>query len=66
MKLADWLKQENMSAAEFARRSGISEGMVSLLCRDSAWLSKKTARAIHRQTGGAVTPNDFFSPEAVQ
>lgn len=64
MKLSDWLERESVTGAEFARRTGLSEGMISLLCRDATWLSEKTAIAIHRETAGEVTPNDFFSPEA--
>lgn len=66
MKLSDWLKREGVSGTEFARRTGLSEGTVSLLCRDATWPGLKTANAIHRATGGEVTPNDFFKPEAAQ
>lgn len=62
MKLAAYLEREGLSGTEFARRTGLSEGMVSLLCRDATWLSEKTAAAIFRETGGEVTPNDFFNP----
>lgn len=66
MKLADYLKREGISNTEFARRTGLSEGTVSLLCRDATWPSEKTANTIYRETGGEVTPNDFFKPEAAQ
>lgn len=66
MKLSDWLDREHMSKAEFARRTSLSEGMVSLLCRDATWLSQKTAKTIRDTTGGEVTPNDFLSAEAAQ
>jgi len=66
MRLSDWLKREEMSGAEFARRTGLSEGMVSLLCRDATWLSQKTAQTIRDATGGDVTPNDFLPIEAAQ
>lgn len=66
MKLSDWLKREGLSKAEFARRTALSEGMVSLLCRDATWLSKETAKTIKDTTGGDVTPNDFLPVEAAQ
>ncbi len=61
MKLADWLKRNSVSRAEFARRIGVSPGAVTLICRDDgAWLSRETAERIVAETGGAVTPNDFL------
>lgn len=66
MKLSDYLTQQNLSGAEFARRNGISEGMVSLLCRGETWLSKEMAQKIIRATDGAVTPTDFLPVEAAQ
>lgn len=68
MKLSDWLKRESVSGAEFARRTELSEGMVSLLCRDATWLSRETAETILKATAGEVTPNDFMTaqPEAAQ
>ncbi|WP_395697326.1 3,4-dihydroxy-2-butanone-4-phosphate synthase [Methylocella sp.] len=67
MKLGDWLKQNNVSRAEFARRTGLSKGAVSLFCNSSeAWVSRETAQEIFRQTGGAVTPNDFLAIETTE
>lgn len=63
MKLSDWLKREDISGAEFARRASISEGMVSLLSRDETWLSREMAQKIFAATNGEVTPNDFLSLE---
>ena len=61
MKLDDWLKQNNVSRAEFARRTGLSKGSISQFCnQESAWVSRETAEQILRETGGAVTPNDFL------
>jgi 3,4-dihydroxy 2-butanone 4-phosphate synthase/GTP cyclohydrolase II len=62
MKLGDWLKQNGLSRADFARRIGVSPGAVTLICRnDGAWLSRETAERIVAETQGAVTPNDFLS-----
>lgn len=64
MKLAEYLSRENLSGAEFARRVGLSEGMVSLLCRGETWLSKDTAQKIITATNGEVTPTDFLTEAA--
>lgn len=63
MKLSDWLKREAISGAEFARRTSISEGMVSLLSRDETWLSREMAQKIFSATNGEVTPTDFLIAE---
>jgi len=61
MKLADWLRKSGMSRIEFSRRLGLTPGAVSQLCnQESVWMSRDTAQAIARETGGAVTPNDFL------
>jgi 3,4-dihydroxy 2-butanone 4-phosphate synthase / GTP cyclohydrolase II len=61
MKLDDWLKRNNISRADFARRTGLSKGSISQICnQDTAWVSRETAQLILRETGGAVTPNDFL------
>lgn len=64
MKLAEYLDREKISRVEFARRIEMSEGMVSLLCRDGTWLSRETAQRILRSTGGEVTPTDFLPVES--
>jgi 3,4-dihydroxy 2-butanone 4-phosphate synthase/GTP cyclohydrolase II len=61
MKLADWLRKSGVSRIEFSRRLGLTPGAVSQLCnQDSVWMSRDTAKAIARETQGAVTPNDFL------
>jgi 3,4-dihydroxy 2-butanone 4-phosphate synthase / GTP cyclohydrolase II len=61
MKLADWLRKSGVSRTEFSRRLGLTPGAVSQLCnQESVWMSRETAQAIARETGGAVTPNDFL------
>jgi 3,4-dihydroxy 2-butanone 4-phosphate synthase/GTP cyclohydrolase II len=62
MKLGDWLKRNQVSRADFARRIGVSPGAVTLICREhGSWLSRETAKRIVAETQGAVTPNDFLS-----
>ena len=61
MKLADWLQQEGLSRIAFARRTGLSPAAITALCNnDAVWMSRETAALISRETGGAVTPNDFI------
>src|ERR1700728_4131991 len=62
MKLGDWLKRNQMSRTDFARRIGVSPGAVTLICREhGSWLSRETAERIVAETQGAVTPNDFLA-----
>ncbi len=56
-----------MRRADFARRTGLSKGAVSQICnQDAAWVTRETAQSILRETGGAVTPNDFLARQEVQ
>ena len=62
MKLGDWLKRNQISRTDFARRIGVSPGAVTLICREhGSWLSRETAERIIAETHGAVTPNDFLA-----
>jgi 3,4-dihydroxy 2-butanone 4-phosphate synthase/GTP cyclohydrolase II len=61
VKLDIWLRRNNVSRSEFARRVGLSKGAVSQICnQNKAWLSRETAEQIVQVTSGAVTPNDFL------
>ena len=58
MKLADWLKQADMTKAEVARRLDISPGRISqLLSGDTP--SLELALRIERLTAGKVKPSDL-------
>ena len=62
MRLADWLRQNNVSRVDFARRIGVSPGSITQLCNyETAWMTRDTAELIARETRGAVTPNDFLA-----
>ncbi|MFH6785862.1 MULTISPECIES: 3,4-dihydroxy-2-butanone-4-phosphate synthase [Methylobacterium] len=64
MKLGDWLRQQGVTRLDFARRCGLSPAAVTGLCNNpEPWLSRETAAAVARVTGGAVTPNDFLGTE---
>jgi 3,4-dihydroxy 2-butanone 4-phosphate synthase / GTP cyclohydrolase II len=61
MKLSDWLRRNEITRSEFARRIGVSPGAVTQICRDDgAWPSRETVERILQETAGAVTPNDFL------
>lgn len=61
MTLGEWLRQRRIKRGEFARRIGVTPGAVTQICNGSdAWVSRNTAQAILRETGGAVTPNDLL------
>ena len=61
MKLSDWLRANKVKRGDFARRIGLTPGAVTQICNGpSAWMSRDTAEAILRATGGAVTPNDLL------
>ena len=62
MKLGDWLRRNQVTRADFARRISLSPGAVTLICREhGSWLSRETAERIVAETLGAVTPNDFLN-----
>jgi 3,4-dihydroxy 2-butanone 4-phosphate synthase/GTP cyclohydrolase II len=62
VKLGDWLKRNQVTRTDFARRIGVSPGAVTLICREhGSWLSRETAERIVAETLGAVTPNDFLA-----
>jgi len=64
VKLGDWLRQQGVTRLDFARRCGLSPAAVTGLCNNpEPWLSRETAAAVARVTGGAVTPNDFLGTE---
>lgn len=61
MKLADWLKKTRTRQYAFAAKIGVSAGMVSDYCNGLARPGRpEIFEAIARETGGEVTPNDFY------
>lgn len=63
MKLVEWLKQTRTPQYVFARKLGVSAGIVSHWCNGTGWPEKHRIEAIVRETNGAVTPNDLLSDE---
>lgn len=61
MKLADWLKMTKTRQYVFATKIGVTASMVSDYCNGRAIPQRPDViEAIHRETGGQVTPNDFY------
>jgi DNA-binding transcriptional regulator YdaS (Cro superfamily) len=61
MKLAEWLKQTKTRRYIFAGRIGVQPSVISDYCKGRYCPRPKIAAAIIRETGGAVTANDFLS-----
>lgn len=63
MTLSEWLKSNNVTQVEFARRIGISQSNVSRFCGDNPrWPSRADMQKIYAETDRAVTPLDFLFP----
>jgi len=58
-KLADYLEREGLSQLEFAKRSGLSTGTVSLLVRGLVGVSTPTLRKLVKATKGQISEADF-------
>lgn len=66
MKLAEWFDIPNpdgskKSKADFAASIDVTPQMISAYCADRMWPGKERMEAIVRETGGAVTANDFLN-----
>ena len=59
MKLAAYLTREKLSQTEFADRTGLTKGTVSLLCNGKVWPSLDTVNRIAAATRSEVTASDF-------
>jgi 3,4-dihydroxy 2-butanone 4-phosphate synthase/GTP cyclohydrolase II len=59
MKLSQWFEQTKRQKRAFANDIGVTPQMISAYCKGDVWPSKETMKAIARETGGAVTPNDW-------
>lgn len=66
MKLSDWFNQQDgLTATEFARRIERATSTVTRIIKEEVRPDWGTMDAISRETGGAVTPNDF-QPQTTQ
>lgn len=60
MKLSLWLERENISAAAFAGRIGVSRQSLHRYCTGERRPEWATIPKIISETGGAVTADDFL------
>lgn len=62
MQLLDFLRQEDLSFAEFARKINVQSRMtVVRYCRGTRIPTPEVMERIGLATAGAVTPNDFYA-----
>lgn len=71
MKLADWLDLPNSDGSrkrrdKFATDIGVTPQMISAYCSGRNWPTKERMEAITRETGGAVTANDFIDMQPAE
>jgi transcriptional regulator with XRE-family HTH domain len=59
MRLAEYLRAQDLTLAAFAVRIGRSEATVSRIARGKHRPDWDTMEAIAQATDGCVTPNDF-------
>lgn len=62
MKLADYLRQNDITAAAFADLIGMSDSHLSLIMSGKRGASLAVVQRISAATEGAVTADDFLSP----
>lgn len=60
-KLKQWLKDHNMTGAEFAAAIGVQQACVSLWLTGLRFPRPENMQKITEYTGGEVTPNDFYN-----
>lgn len=67
MKLADYLAQHKIRPSHFAASIGVSPQTITGWCKGTFWIKRDQAKAVFKETNGAVTPNDFLkADEAAQ
>ena len=60
MTLADYLKSEDITAAEFARRIGATRSIVARWAKGERIPRREAMQQISVVTGGRVGPDDFY------
>ena len=59
-KLKQWLKEHNMTVAEFAKEIGVVQSCVSMWFSGERFPRPENMQKITEYTNGEVTPNDFY------
>lgn len=63
MKLSAYLKRESLSLEEFAHKIGVANaGTVCRYIKRRRIPRPRVMAAITRETGGEVSPSDFYEP----
>lgn len=65
MMLREWLRENDVSGSEFARRIGSSQAAVNRYLNHGRIPEAPIMRRIFAATGGAVTANDFYGWQKV-
>ena len=60
MNLKEYLKQEDMTAAQFSRKIGVSQALIGLLIKKRRDLHLSTALKIEKYTKGVVKPHELL------
>lgn len=66
MTLDEWLSQSPLKDHEFADAIGVSRVTLFRFKTRRRIPDRDIMESIHRETGGAVSPNDFFDLDARQ
>ncbi len=64
MTLTEYLAQEGKTASALAKACGCAVSSITRAASGDITPSRELMQSIHRETGGAVTPNDFYGVEA--
>jgi transcriptional regulator with XRE-family HTH domain len=62
-RLKKWLKDHNLTGAEFAKIIGVQQACVSLWLTGERFPRPENMQKIMEATGGEVQPNDFYKGE---
>lgn len=60
MKLSEYLQKNGILQAEFARKIGVTQGIVSYYVSGRTMPTRKNMQKIIEVTGGEVTADDFY------
>lgn len=63
MQLSDWLLQHKIKRTDFAARIGVTPQTITGWCKGTFWIDRNKAKAVFRETNGAVTPTDLMNAD---